>query len=201
MGFKEDLLGASSQVTIGEVQLDAGLSEEHEVRGGVTSSPVETGIDVTDNYRVKPRMLSINGIITNTPIAVGYPLQTAINGVKNIAAGNDQPTDVAWAALQEYLDKAQVIDITTSLQKYTNMVITSLVVKRNSQHGQSLNISLKAMEVRFVTTELTGAIPYPKEPRGQDQKDKGKDTNKDANKGQNKKSESMLKKGKNWIKK
>src|SRR6266702_3660671 len=58
----------------GSVVLDAAVNENHTVAADITRHQVEKGSDVTDHIRPLPRRLSVEGIVTNTPIvAPGKP--------------------------------------------------------------------------------------------------------------------------------
>ena len=178
MTYASDLLvGKKAQVQIGEVSVDASISESHSIEGEITSHPVESGSDITDHYRVNPREISLEAVVTSTPIATGYPAQTAINSVKSIIA-KDDPVMNAWQEVERYFEKRIIITINTSLKKYKNMILTSFNVTRNSAKGQSLHFSLTAREIRVVSTvekaRITVPEPKPKKKTVEKKKDKGK---------------------------
>jgi hypothetical protein len=50
------------------VEFDTVDTEDHTLPNEVTEFPVEEGPDVTDNIRVKPRLLSVKGYISDTPL-------------------------------------------------------------------------------------------------------------------------------------
>lgn len=157
MSFIEDLFGKSCQVTIGDVQLDASLQELHSLEGEITDHGVEEGSDISDNYRVKNRPIMISGLITNTPIATGFPYETAINSIKSLA-DSGTPVSDSWATIQDYFDSEKIINISTSLQKYEDMALTNFKVRRDSKNGQNLRFEMVARKVRFVSLGLTEAI-------------------------------------------
>jgi len=195
MTYASDLLvGKKAQVQIGEVSVDASIAESHTIEGEITSHPVESGSDITDHYRVNPRKISLEAVVTSTPIATGYPAQTAINSVKSIIA-KDDPVMNAWQEIERYFEKRVIVTINTSLKKYENMILTSFNVTRNSFKGQSLHFSLTAEEIRVVNTEEEDRItvPEPKTKTTEKKKDKGKKDKGDADAGSNK--ESLAHKG------
>lgn len=57
-------------VTIDEIWLDCSVRETHTLSADVTEHPVETGADVADHIRPRARTVSIEGLISNTPIEV-----------------------------------------------------------------------------------------------------------------------------------
>ena len=54
--------------TFDVVEFDTVDTEDHTLDNDVTEFPVEQGPDITDNIRVKPRVLSVKGYISDTPL-------------------------------------------------------------------------------------------------------------------------------------
>lgn len=157
MTFAENILGARSRCIIGEVRCDASTSETHEKTGNLTEHPVEFGADVADHYRVGSPLLSVEGEVTNTPLGVGYPLETAINSAVSAFTGGN-PVDNAWRELNRYFDEKVVITIETSLDTYYDMVLTSLTVNRSSESGGRLQFSVTAKRVVYAYTSEIDAL-------------------------------------------
>lgn len=59
--------------TTGSITLDASVNEQHMNTAQVTEHQVESGPNITDHIRPLPQKLSIEGMITNTPIASPPP--------------------------------------------------------------------------------------------------------------------------------
>lgn len=189
----------ASSVTIGEsggdpIIFDASVREVHSVTGQISDHAVETGIDIVDHYRVLPRKIEIEGIVTDTPIATGFPGTSLINSVVGLINGDEKPSVNAWNELQRFFDEAVVVDIRTSLRAYKNMVLTDLSVTRNTKTAQGLHFTVSAREVRFVDTQFAGLLPPdPVSTAGQAEKSRGRQTNTDANAEQATQSSSLLK--------
>lgn len=173
MSFIEEIFGFTGRLKIGEIAVDASVSEQHILEGEVTDHPVEEGSDITDHYRVKPRGVQINGVITNTPLATGFPAQTLINSVKALKAGGT-PVKDAWSTVKGYFSDGTLITISTSLDDYPNIVLTSFKATRDSKNGQNLNFSCVARQLRIVTTEITVGIVIPKTTTASKTKSKAK---------------------------
>ena len=62
------------------VEIDATHSEEHPTKNTVTDHPVETGANIADHIRPDPDHVTIEGVISNTPIHI--PADHA-NGAKD----------------------------------------------------------------------------------------------------------------------
>ncbi len=185
MAFLDDILGGGAQrLSIGEaggdpIVVDASIREVHSVTGEVSDHPVESGIDIVDHYRVLPRQVEVEALVTNTPIATGLPGASLVNSVIGLVQGDTDPSSNAWNEFQRFFDEAVVLDVSTSLKKYENMVMTDLAVTRDSKTGQALSFSASFREVRFVDTEQGEAISLATV--GQAIKSAGKKTNAGAN--------------------
>lgn len=53
---------------IGTVAVDASMNELHQLSGEATEHPVESGSNISEHFRMKPRQFRIDGMITNHPI-------------------------------------------------------------------------------------------------------------------------------------
>jgi len=67
----------------GQVILDASVSENHVASAQVTQHQVETGPDVTDHIRPMPQKLTIEGVISNTPISA---VPAGTSGMRGVTA-------------------------------------------------------------------------------------------------------------------
>lgn len=198
MAFIDDILGGAQRLSIGEkggdpIVVDASVREVHVVAGEVSDHPVEKGIDIVDHYRVLPRSLEIEAIVTNTPIVTGLPGASLVNSAVGLISGDTDPASNAWNELQRFFDEAVVLEISTSLKTYRNMVLTDLAVSRSSKESQALFFTASAREIRFVDTEFGTAIKAPSSPLGQAAKSAGKVTNAAANTSQAAGSSALLK--------
>jgi hypothetical protein len=57
----------AANLTIGTIWIDVALSEKHQLSAEVTEHPVEDGVNITDNVRPMPRVIQIEGLVTNHP--------------------------------------------------------------------------------------------------------------------------------------
>lgn len=141
-------VGASEEaLPFGAVQLDASIQETHVSKNEVTQFPVEEGVDITDHVRKQPDRVTIRGIVTDTPI-----LGIGVQGVTNLSTARS--IDAYGKALY-MLAQAQLISVVTSLNTYSNMVIESLEVPRDSKRGQSVEMNLTLREVMTAQVALT----------------------------------------------
>jgi len=156
---------------IGEIQLDANVRETPKYENEVTQYPIETGSDITDNNRILPDKLSIEGIVTNTPLEVTFQdITEQVDGDSNTSqaiinqrTGNPTFVEVAQNALLaltgrsihgNIINDPQVISITTGLRVYPNMVISSLSFPRTAETGQALRVVIEAVAIETVNIEF-----------------------------------------------
>ena len=139
--------------------LDASIDESYTSGAQVTDFPVENGADITDHARILPRTLSINGIISDSPL----PLQTLSFDAFTSGLGSSvlaQTLGFATRSQLGYLELERLkndrvpFDVVTGLDVYSNVLITSLNVTRNSSTGRALSFRMTVKEVTLVDTQI-----------------------------------------------
>lgn len=158
---------------IGVVQLDASLNETHETEADVTEHQVERGARIADHKRKLPARVTIEGLVTNTP--VGRAAQTRAveftGGSFQSATSEDSPFGVpgyaeeAFAKLEDLFDSEELITVVTSLKTYENMAITKLTVPRDRSTGDALRFTVALKEVVIVENRVTFLQAAPADPR------------------------------------
>lgn len=190
------LLFREPKGVIGDVTFDAVLSESHDLQNDVTEHPVEPGSgigsaadagqpsSVSDNVRRKADVITITGVISNTPASgpgsfLGIPLVRGIAGLAS-ARTLDQAIEVensiaskGFNDLVAIRDEGRLVDVLTKFKKYKNMVITSLSVNQDSTTGSALSCSVTLKEIRLVESVLVPLPPQPKLNRAKKQVSKG----------------------------
>lgn len=162
----------------GSVILDASVSEQHTIGAEVTRHQVETGSDVTDHIRPLPQKISIEGIVTNTPIA--SPLSptggvSASFGTQSFSVGGVQYTAQTllfsgqfdrvrdtYGVLIIAVSNGALFTVTTTLHQYQNMAISNFGAPRNVGLGNALKFSVDFSEIRIVDTVVVTAPPSAK---------------------------------------
>jgi hypothetical protein len=165
------------------IQLDASLSESHTSDAEVTENPVETGADIADHMRVKPKQLRIDGLVTDFPLSrPASPLfGTTPEGERGRAVR-------VYAQLEDLQNRRVPVEVRTSLKTYSNMVLQGLTAPRdkNTSRG-SVKFSATLHEVRFVETQIV-PITVTKLNAGKSEKDLGAQTTTPATDAEKKKS-------------
>jgi hypothetical protein len=180
------------------LQFDCVTSETHEGVSELTEHAVETGAPISDHKREKPRRLTIECLVTNTPL--GAPPPSGLSGASQITAeiqpepettesGQSAPGQRARANVLifsapfdrmtevfETLDRLRVeatfVTITTRVKTYDALQIVSVTSPREPGDGDSIRFSIECSEVRIAQTR-TIDTPEPREPRGATTTDRG----------------------------
>ncbi len=131
-------------------QVDGVISENYTSTVKLTNNPVETGVIISDHSYREPYVITIDGIITNSPTILqstnripgsyqytggglkGAALKAA-NSVTDIFTGNRIKD--AWVGLVDLQNKRELVTLYTALATYKNMVLTS-VTTVNDQKNQ-----------------------------------------------------------------
>jgi hypothetical protein len=133
----------------GAIELDASLSENHSLDSEITQFPVEGGADISDHIRIKPRQLTITGVVTNHPIRL-------------LASVFEEPDRAAKAfdKLKEIRDNRELVTVLTTLEEYENMVLTTVQIPRDVRRGQAVEATMTFREALIADSE-TIDLPEP----------------------------------------
>lgn len=135
------------------VAWDCTLTEGHGLSNDITDHAVEDGASVSDHIRRKPDMLTIEGLLTDSPL-------TGDSTVVEFVPGRA-------AALYEQLRQlavGQVFTVATSIRDYDSMAIAALDVPVSLATGQGLRFSLHMKQIRIVRTKIV-SLPTTNLPR------------------------------------
>lgn len=142
--------------TIADVTVDVCLSVEHSYENDVTSHPVEKGSELTDNVIAKPLLISLDCIVSGSPIGA----QTNSAFGPNIVNG-------VRARLITLRGAGETITVVDSHGTFPNMVIEKITFSKSVKTGDSLAFKISFKEILIVTNERTViqvAIPRAQAP-------------------------------------
>jgi len=156
------------------LELDASISESHDLSVEVTQWPVEQGTDMTDHKRVKPDILRINGIKSDTPILTQAELAAA-GIVTSDSNGNWKPpgiVDGAYRFLRSLAASKDNVSIATKKWNYDDMALTSLSVPEGPGHEDILDFTAVFQQIRVVSNKTVQVVT--RTPSGQPTQNNGK---------------------------
>lgn len=156
------------------IVLDATLQEKPTSTIESTDHPVEEGFDISDHVHIKPKELSIEGIVSDSPITIKAALvgnvagaSSAIGGIGGtIATGaiaslggallNKSKNRVqdSLSVLLDMQNKKQLMTVVTGLQVYENMILQNFNPIRDTSTGGALRFSANLKEIRIVQSEV-----------------------------------------------
>ena len=152
------LLYRPTLARIGALELDASISETHTAEVEVTEHPIEKGANISDHVRAKPENLSIEGVVSNTPVnraqnaravkSQGKLLQTTSD--VDAIQGHPGVAESAYDQLRALKDSGQLITVVTKLRTYRNMVLRSLSIPRSAKIGDMLQFTAQFIQVNLV---------------------------------------------------
>lgn len=128
--------------TIGAVPVSLIETEEHKSELEITSLPVESGADITDHAYVKPKTVTLKGLIGN-----GYG---GFRGSFITAAG--------YQALVRYQAARRPFYLVTGINVYKDMLIQSITVPRDSLNANVLEFTVVCKQVKIIGSGFGGSI-------------------------------------------
>jgi len=168
-------LSVTSDQTIGTVQIDAKLRERHESDIKLTEFPLEDGAIATDHRIIKPKVLKIEGIVSN-----------AKNALEELTGhiGNSDVT--AYEQLVQLQESGIPFSLVSDLVVYDNMQIKDITANKDVSSANSLIFSASLQSMLIVNTQTVklpkDKIPVPNKDRGSSTDDQGTKTPQDAGK-------------------
>ncbi len=144
--------GASSK-PVRPLLIDCLLSDEHVFESEVTDYPVESGADVTDNVRPKPIQITMECIVSNSPIN-----SEVISSRSDVTKSADE----AYAYLLAIRDAREPVTIRTSIKTYNSMVLQSLTIPKSGSVGDGLRFTCVWREVIIVSNTRSTRVASPR---------------------------------------
>lgn len=121
---------------------DVTTNQSHDLKWVMTKSPIENGSTITDHVRKVPDVLSITGIISDTPLFPPSPI------VANRAQREFQK-------LLSFAEAREPVFVATSLKIYPNMIITSIGASRDADSGGAIPVSIMMEEIQISSARTT----------------------------------------------
>lgn len=145
------LFSNRTQRNIGGLSVDVTIRERHERENEVTNHPIEDGTEVSDHVIRNPVRLSMEGVVTNSPLSGGYVPRA----------------QEAFDILDQLWRERQLITVVTGFGRYANMVITHLDKWKDHETGDALQFTAELQEIVTVAS-LSTVISAPQTLQGAD---------------------------------
>lgn len=173
-----------SNLTVSLLQFDCVTTETHESTSVLTEHAVESGAPLTDHKRNNPDRITIEAVVTNTPLESPPPfgrfatVGSRFRKVSEIDANVlvfdsefDRTRDV-FNAIKRLKNEAIPLTVETAIETYENAQIVAFSNPRESADGDSLRFAIEIQQIRIAETR-TVASPQPREPRGSSRRNRG----------------------------
>lgn len=135
------------------LELDLALSERHRSTSDVTLHPVEQGVRTTDHVRSKPEELTVEALVSATPIIGGVPQSATTKTGRTVMGQGEYDPDRVTKTYQELLRlqaSNELLTVKTGLKTYSNMILTEVSPTRDVSVGEALQVSLSFVGIRTV---------------------------------------------------
>ena len=207
MALLETFFRISRKGQIGLLRIDARIKEDHKRTSSVSTSITETGANASNNVKLNPREITMQGFISDTPVAplglrvvedTVYDLTSLIPGATGtgVPGGQSRSPIDAWKYLELLWLERSRFSIISRLGIYRDMVMTSLSSPQTKESGRSLEFTAIMKEARGPgATSARGASAQGNTKNSATEKKKdGKITPTDATEPEKKKGQSALRK-------
>lgn len=151
------------------------LDESHEYSAQITDYPVEDGATINDHAIKQPERVTMNFLVSDTPIIIGGGGGGAIASLLGVTESQK-----AYDYLKDLWKNGEIFTLICKYDVFLDMAIESMTPTRNSKTGQALNFAVTFKKFNLVNaanveTSAEKATP-PAKPRQQGAADKGKQT-------------------------
>lgn len=147
------LLFKKANAEIGGIKIDASVSETHLTEMDLTENPVENGAKITDHVQIKPNELTIEGVISDSPLGDNF-VQSIVNLEQKISTffGTEKRSIDAYNQMLKLQRSRDPFTVTTGLKVYSNMILTSLSINRTSETSNAIHFTANMKEIRIIGT-------------------------------------------------
>lgn len=139
--------------SVGAVELDIILDENHSKDAQVTENPLQDGRAVSDGIYLELREGTLTGLVSNHSLKHATPpdVQNA-DSLLDQAKGYtlENRARQAWEDLKAVMDAKQTVTIVTALEVYENVAITHIETTRDGDTGDALAIQIGFRQVQTV---------------------------------------------------
>lgn len=139
--------------SVGSVDIDLILNEEHSKDARVTENPLQDGRAVSDGIYLELREGSLTGLVSNHSLRHATPpdvqsAQALLEQAESTTLENRARQ--AWEDLKAVMDAKEPVTIVTALEVYENVAITHIETDRDGDTGDALAIQVSFRQVQTV---------------------------------------------------
>ncbi len=135
---------------IGEIELDAIITEGALATAKLTENPVENGANMNDHIIIEPMSFTMEGVVSN----ISSSVIGQFTRVPAIFTPDNTKAHLAWNALLELQISKEPFTLVQGLRSYDNIVILSLKEDQNKDTANGLFFTATMKEVIFVGSQI-----------------------------------------------
>jgi hypothetical protein len=146
-----------TEKSIGDIQLDAVISESHVNEVSLTNNPVELGADITDHAVVQPKKLNIVAQVSDTPMglaAFGQIVDSVTGLFGTSTTENITRSKAAYKAIVQLQKDREPVEIQTKLEFHDDMIITNVSVQQDKDTSRIVRMSIDLQQVIITESEV-----------------------------------------------
>ncbi len=166
------------------LEFDCVTTEAHEWTAELSEHALEDGATIADHKRINPKRITIECLVTNTPLdqppnsGYGRESSTIVARIGSEGAQVlqfetefDRIADVT-NTLERLLNESTAVTVSTRIKTYDSCQIIGVTAPRKSEDGDSISFNITIVEFRIAVSRETSDL-LPREPRGSDTPDRG----------------------------
>lgn len=138
---------AKQPVSVDDIEFDALIDSEEGYEADVPEYPTEKGFSVSDTIVLKADTLNMTLYVTDTPVTW-----------RERTGSGPGKTDGVVRRLKDLYFAKKILEVTTTDCVYSNMVITSMNIKKSVEVGYAREIPITFKKIE-VTETATAEIP------------------------------------------
>ena len=148
--------------SIGGFQIDAFINERYSFSNSVTDIPMEDGSHASDHVVENALEIQISGFIGRVEFTAWEGPMSGPSASQ--ARDPKERIKAAYFELLRLKSERQPVILTTGLDAYPNMVITSFEIDRNAATGMDLPFEMTFKQIRVVRSKTVGINVKPNLP-------------------------------------
>lgn len=138
---------AKQPVSVDDIEFDALIDSEEGYEADVPEYPTEKGFSVSDTIVLKADTLNMTLYVTDTPVTW-----------RERTGSGPRKTEGVVRRLKDLYFAKKILEVTTTDCVYSNMVITSMNIKKSVEVGYAREIPIAFKKIE-VTETATAEIP------------------------------------------
>ncbi len=161
-----NIIYEKTKTQIGTVTIDATVFMKHSISSSMTKNPVEEGAQITDHVELNSQAITIQGVISDTPLDFNILNSIVKGNFKNVANnfsdGVKSSLNKSSRSVEQYQELVKLwksrepFKIITGLKVYDSMILTKLDVDQTASSGKALHFNAEIEEIRIVSSKAVG---------------------------------------------